>query len=137
MNGNKNVVKSPGGVQKVVVEVGLDHHYIRIEEMNQSKLLVKTTENSQKVKVGLRHLKDSILVEMKRKEYVMESTGVIQKAEVGPSQQHPSNIQTDIQSMIMKNLHCLALRQDSHPHVIHVKLPQLCKQGNVKPVMID
>ena len=56
--------------------------------MNQSKFIVKTTENSQKVKVGLRHPEDSILVEMKGKEYIMESTGVIQKAEVGLSQQH-------------------------------------------------
>ena len=26
--------------------------------------------------------------------------------------------------MIMKNLHCLALRQDSHPKVIHIKLAE-------------
>ena len=74
---------------------------------------------------------------MKGNEYVVESTGVIQKAEVGPSQQHTSDIQANIQSMIMKKSHCLASRQDSHPNVIHVKLPKLCNQGNVKPIMID
>ena len=62
---------------------------------------------------------------MKGKEYVVESTGVIQKAEVGPSQQHTSNIQANIQSMIMKKLHCLASSQDIHPNVIHVKLLKL------------
>ena len=70
--------------------------------MNRIKFIVKTTENSQKVKVGLRHLEDSILANMKGKEHVMESTGVIQKAEVGPIHQHMSNIQATIQSMIMK-----------------------------------
>ena len=50
MNGNKNVGKESWRSLKVVVEVGLDHHYLRIEEMNQSKFTVKTTENSQKVR---------------------------------------------------------------------------------------
>ena len=105
--------------------------------MNQSKFIVKTTENSQKGKVALRHPEDSILVKMKGKEYVMESIGVIQKAEVGPSQQHTSDIQANIQSMIMKKLHCLASSQDIHPNVIHLKLLKCGNQGNVKPIMID
>ena len=67
----------------------------------------------------------------------MESTGVIQKAEVGQGQQHMSDIQANIQSMIMKKLHCLASRQDIHPNVIHIKLPKVGNQGNVKPIMID
>ena len=60
--------------------------------MNRSKFLVKTTENSQKVEVGLRHPEDSMLIKMKGNEYVVESTGVTQKAEVSPSQQHTSMI---------------------------------------------
>ena len=56
--------------------------------MNQSKFIVKTTENSQKVKVGLRHLEDSILVDMKGKEYIVESTGVIQKRSRSKSSTH-------------------------------------------------
>ena len=110
---------------------------MRIEEMNQSKFIVKTIENSQKVEVGIRHLEDSILVEMKGNEYLMESTGVIQNAEVGPSQQHTSDIQANNQSMIMKKLHCLASSQDIHPNMIHLKLPKHGSQGNVKPIMMD
>ena len=67
----------------------------------------------------------------------MENTGVIQKPEVGPSQQQTSDIQANIQSMIMKKLNCLASRQDINPNVIHIKLPKHGNQGNVKPIMID
>ena len=105
--------------------------------MNWSKFIVKTTENSQKVEVGLRNLKDSILVKMKGNEYLMESTGVIQKAEVGPSQQYTSDLQVNIKSMIMKKLHCLASSQDIHTNVIHLKLPKCGNQGNVKQIMMD
>ena len=104
--------------------------------MNRSKFIVKTTEKNQKVEVGLRHPKDSILVEMKGNEYLMESTGVFQKAEVGPSQQHMSNIQANIKS-IMKKLHCLASSQDIHPNMIHLKLLKHGNQGNVKQIMMD
>ena len=72
--------------------------------MNRIKFIVKTTENSQKVKVGLRHPEDSILGDMKGKEHVMESTGVIQIAEVGPIHQHRTNIQATIQSMIRNDI---------------------------------
>ena len=104
--------------------------------MNGNKFIVKTTENSQKVEVGLRHPEDSILVMMKGNEYIVESTEVIQKAEVGPSQQHMSNIQANIKS-IMNNLHGLASIQDSHPNVIDLKLQNGGNQGNVKQIMMD
>ena len=104
--------------------------------MNGNKFIVKTTKNSQKVEVGLRHPKDSILVMMKGNEYIMESTGVVQKAEVGLSHQHMSNIQANIKS-VMNNLHGPASIQDSHPNVIDIELQNGGNQGNVKQIMMD
>ena len=69
MKGKDLFFESTGAVQ--MSGVGLDHHYMRIEEMNQSKFIVKTTEKNQKVEVGLRHLEDSILVEMKGNKYLV------------------------------------------------------------------
>ena len=66
----------------------------------------------------------------------MESTGVIQKAEVGPSQQHMSDIEANIKS-IMNNLHGLASIQDSHPNMIDIELQKGGNQGNVKQILID
>ena len=106
-----------------------------MEEINGKKFIVKTTENSQKVEVGLRHPTDSILVMMIGYEYIVGSTGVIQKAEVGPSQQHISNIEANNIKSIMNNLHGLASIQDSHPNVI--ELQKGGNQGNVKQILID
>ena len=61
-------------------------HDYRRNESNQ--IHSQDYREQSKVKVGLIHLEDSILADMKGKEHVIESTGVIQKAEVGPIHQH-------------------------------------------------
>ena len=107
-----------------------------MEEINGNRFIVKTTEKSQIVEVGLRYPRDSKLVMMIGNEYTAESTGVIQKAEVGPNQQYMSDIEANIKS-IMNNLNGLASIQDSHPNVIDIKLQKGGNQGNVKQSLID